>query len=196
MAGALACGFGVSAGSDAEPVEAGADGAVTVGAPSWLAVCGATGAGAGFAGTGANAGATDSQPKEAGCGGASATASGPAGSEAPRAGAVMASGRDSKAPTSEDSVGRLSCVGGPALFDGLRVCAPLCSPTGPSVATPVSSRFDTSGVVFMAAKVTPIMAAPASASPPATSFQFRAMGVIAFRKTIGCPLSGELFGVV
>jgi hypothetical protein len=88
VAVALACGFGVSAGS-VEPVEAGADGAVAAGAPSWLALCGAAAAaGAGFAGAGANAGATDSQPKEAGCGGASATASPPAGSELPRAGAV------------------------------------------------------------------------------------------------------------
>jgi hypothetical protein len=65
VAVALACGFGVSAGSG-EPVEAGVDGAVAVGTPSWLAACGATGARAGFAGAGANAGATDSKPKGGG----------------------------------------------------------------------------------------------------------------------------------
>jgi hypothetical protein len=47
----------------------------------------------------------------------------------------------------------------------------------------------------MTAKVTPIMAAPASASPPAASFQLRAMGVIAVRKTVGCRLSAELSAV-
>jgi hypothetical protein len=44
----------------------------------------------------------------------------------------------------------------------------------------------------MTTKVTPIMDALASASPPAASFQLRAVGVVAFRKTVGCPLSAEL----
>jgi hypothetical protein len=63
---ALACGLVISAGSDA--VEAGADG-VAVGTPFWLAASWATSADAGFAGAGANVGATYSKPKEAGCGG-------------------------------------------------------------------------------------------------------------------------------
>jgi hypothetical protein len=89
----------------------------------------------------------------------------------------------------------LSFISGPALFDSSTVCPPLCGLTGSSVATTASSRFDRSGTLFMTTKVTPIMDAPASASPPAASFKLRAMGVVAFRKTVGRPLSAELPGV-
>jgi hypothetical protein len=138
-------------------------------------------------------GATDSKPREAGNGGAPAAPSSAVGSELLRADAVMASGRVSEAPSCEGSVGRLSCIGGPALLDGSAVCPPLCGPTGPSVAATASSRFGRSGALFIRAKVAAITAAPASANPPAASFQLRAMGVVAFRKTAGWPLSAELF---
>ena len=57
-----------------------------------------------------------------------------------RAGAVMASGRVSKGPTCEGSVG-LSCISGPALLDGSTVCPPPCGLTGASVAATARSRF-------------------------------------------------------
>ena len=74
VAVALPGGFGLAAES-AEPLEAEADGAVAVGAQSWVAVCVATGAGAAFARAGANAGAANSKPRVPGCCGASAVAS-------------------------------------------------------------------------------------------------------------------------
>ena len=162
--------FGVSA-RGAESIEAGVDGAVGIGAPSGLMICEATGMAPRFGGAGVNAGAADSNPKEARCG-ASTSAFPPAGTEPLFAGAMLASGRVSKAPACKGAACWLSSISERESFEGLRVCS-FCDLTSPSVAATGSSRVGRSGALFIRAKVAQTAAAPDSASPAAVSVQRR-----------------------
>ena len=158
--------FGVSARDGAESVEAGVDGVVAIGSPSGLIICEATGMAAELGGAGVNAGAADSKPEEARLG-ASTSAFPPAGTEPLFAGAVVASGRASKAPACKGAACWLSCISERESLEGLRVCS-FCDPTSPLVAASESSRSGRFGALFMRAKLTQTAAAPASASPPAS----------------------------
>jgi hypothetical protein len=171
-------GFGVSAGGGAESVEAGVDGAVAIGAPSGPILCVGTSAAGWFSGAGMNAGVADSRLKEARCG-ASTSAFPAAGTEPLFAGAVLASGRVSKLPACEGAACWLSSISERESFEGSRVCS-FCGLTGLSVAATEGSRSAGSGALFMRAKLTPIVAAPASATPPPISFQLRELGLVDF----------------
>ena len=171
-AGAVAR-FGVSAGC-AESVEAGVDGAVAIGAPSGPILCEGTSVAAWFGGAGVNAGGADSKPKEARFG-ASASAFPPAGTEPLFAGVVLAGGV-SELPACTGAACWLSSI---SEREGLRVCS-FSDLTSPSVAATGSSCVGRSGALFIRAKLAQIVAAPASASPPANSFQLRELSLVDF----------------
>jgi hypothetical protein len=170
--------FGASARGGVESGEAGADDPVAIGAPSGPILCEGTSVAAWFGGAGVNAGAADSKPKEARFG-ASTSAFPPAGSEPPVAGAVLAWGRVPKLPACKGTACELSCIGAWGELEGSRVCSS-CGLTRLSVAATGGSRSGRSGTLFMRAKLTQIVAAPASASPPAISFQLRELGLVDF----------------
>jgi hypothetical protein len=92
---------------------------------------------------------------------------------------VGAAGGVTKLPACEGAACGLSCIGARGEPEGSRVCS-FCGLTTLSVAATEGSRSAKSGALFMSAKLTPIMAAPASASPPTISFQLREPGLVDF----------------
>lgn len=173
-----AAGFGVSASGGAEAVEAGVDGAVAIGSPSSLITCeGARMAGV-LGGTGVDAGAADSKPEEARRG-ASTSPFPQAGTEPLFAGAVMASGRFSKLPACEGAACWLSSISERESVERLRVCS-FGDLMSPSVVATESSGVGRFGVLLIRAKLAETAAMPASASPPAVSFQRRELGLVDF----------------
>ena len=125
-----------------------------------------------------NAGAADSKPEEARFG-ASTSAFPPAGSEPPMSGAVLASGPVSKLPACKGSACWLSCIGARGELEGSRVCS-FCGLAGLSPAAMESSRSGRFEGLLMKAKLTKIVAAATSASPPPISFQLRELGLVDF----------------
>jgi hypothetical protein len=177
--------FGASARGGVETGEAGVGGAVAIGAPSGLIAFEAIDGAAGF-GASARGGA---ESGEAGVDGAVAMGV-PSGrilcvvtSVAPwfsGAGAdVGAAGGVPKSPACEGAACGLSCIGARGELAGSRACS-LCGLTTLSVAATEGSCSAKSGALFMRAKLTPIMAAPARASPPAISFQLREPSLVHF----------------
>jgi hypothetical protein len=177
--------FGASARGGAEPVEAGVDGAVATGDPSGLVALEAADGAAVF-GASVRGGAESGEPGVDG-----AVAMGvPSGrilcvvtSVAPwfsRAGAnVGAAGGVTRSPACEGAACGLSCIDARAGLAGSTVCS-FCGLTALSVAATDGSRSARSGALLTRAKLTPIMAAPARATPPAISFQLRAPGLVDF----------------
>jgi hypothetical protein len=92
---------------------------------------------------------------------------------------VGAGGGVPNSPACEGAVCGLSCIGARGAFAGSTVW-PFCGLTTRSVAATEGSCSARSGALFVKAKLTPIMAAPARASPPAISFQLRAPGLVDF----------------
>jgi hypothetical protein len=164
-----AAGFGVSVGGGVEAVEAGVGGAAAIGVPSGLMIWEATGMAPRFGWGGVNAGGADSKPEEAGCGG-SASAFSPTESGPLLAGAVLASGRVSKAPACKGAACPPSSS--ERELEGLRTCS-FCVPANLSVAVMEGSRSGAFGALLISAKLAQTAATPASASPPAVSFQRR-----------------------
>jgi hypothetical protein len=166
--------FGASARGGVESGEAGADDPVAIGAPSGPILCEGTSVAAWFGGAGVNAGAADSKPKEARFG-ASTSAFPPAGTEPLFAGVVLAGGV-SELPVCTGAACWLFSI---SEREGLRVCS-FSDLTSPSVAATGSSCVGRSGALFIRAKLAQIVAAPASASPPANSFQLRELSLVDF----------------
>jgi hypothetical protein len=92
---------------------------------------------------------------------------------------VGAAGGVTRSPACEGAACGPSCIGARAGLAGSTVCS-FCGLTTRSVAATEGWRSAKSGALFMSAKLTPIMAAPARASPPAISFQLRAPGLVDF----------------
>jgi hypothetical protein len=177
--------FGASARGGVDTGEAGVGGAVAMGVPSGLVAFEGIDGAAVF-GVSARGGV---ETGEAGVGGADAIGV-PSGrilcvvtSVAPwfsGAGAkVGAAGGVPKLPACEGAACGLSCIGARGAFAGSTVCS-FCGLTTLSVAAAEGWRSVRSGALFVKAKLTPIMAAPASATPPAISFQLRAPGLVDF----------------
>ena len=141
------------------------EGAVAIGAPSGLIACEAADGAAVFGASvrgGVESGA-------AGVDGAVAigSPSGPIRCEATSAAAWL-SGAGVKAGTAE-----------PGALAGSRVCS-FCGVARRSVAATEGSRSARSGALFMRTKLAQTAATPASASPPAVSFQCRELGLVDF----------------
>jgi hypothetical protein len=165
--------FGASIRGGVEGGEAATDGAVAFGAPSGLIACEAADGAAVF---GASAGGGDASGEAATDGAVAIGApSGPILCEATSAGAWFG-GAAVNAGAAE-----------PGELEGSRACS-FCGLTWLSVAATGGSCSGRSGALFMRAKLTPIMAAPASASPPAISFQLRDLGLVDFGRSVRGPI--------
>jgi hypothetical protein len=177
--------FGASARGGVETGEAGVGGAVAIGAPSGLIAFEAIDGAAGF-GVSARGGAESGEARVGGAGGISVPSARilcVVTSVAPWfSGAGVNAGAGACGSTlsaCEGAACGLSCIGARGELEGSRVCS-FCGLTTLSVAATEGSRSAKSGALFMRAKLTPIIAAPASASPPTISFQLREPGLVDF----------------
>jgi hypothetical protein len=91
----------------------------------------------------------------------------------------MASGRFSKLPACEGAACWLSSISERESVERLRVCS-FGDLMSPSVVATESSGVGRFGVLLIRAKLAETAAMPASASPPAVSFQRRELGLVDF----------------
>ncbi len=209
--------FGVSA-RCAESVEAGVDGAVAIGAPSGLAACEAAVAAAGI---GVSAGCAELVEAGVGRDVAIGAASGLAicGAAGAAAGiGALARGGDDSGEARADGAVAIGAPSGPILCEGTSVAAwfsgsgvdagaaepgaltgsRVCSFSGLarlSAAAAEGSCSGRSGALFRKATLAQTAATPASASPPAVSFQLRERDLLDFRRSVCGPIDFLAFAL-